>query len=455
MRRRVLVLSAAVLTVSASVAPTADAVPVLPPLATSPNVELVANLPGSYAGLVFQGDYAYATGWASGLTVFDISTPEQPVPVGALPLPHFENEDVDLCGTTLIITNDRAEEDLGAVLYSIDVSDPTLPVLAGVLPLGLTGSGRGPGHIANFVTADCSQVWVDGGDDVEVLDLSDPAAPQSLGSFRSWAAVGPDPDNPAAFLVTHDTEVDKKGVLWSVGGGGIAGYRLTDDPLAPELLTTSGARGVNVDFDPTNSPYNDFIMHNSQRGNGNVLLVSEEDYIDQQETPPGGCNGQGKFETWLIGKRPGGMRPLDTWQTELNGFVAGGEAEDSKAPVVVNCSAHWFDQRDGLAAVAWYEQGVRLLDARDPWDIRQVGYYVPVDGTPWAAYWAPNADDIVYTADPARGIDVLRISDPDDAAAPTVEAPILAQWFGPEGTPSQLAGFRASTLFGWSCALPD
>ena len=46
--------------------------------------------------------------------------------------------------------------------------------MSAVLPLGLTGSGRGSGHIANFVKPDCSQAWVDGGDHVEVVDLSDP-----------------------------------------------------------------------------------------------------------------------------------------------------------------------------------------------------------------------------------------------------------------------------------------
>ena len=113
MRRAVLFLAALGLTLSTTVA--ADAIPVLPPLRTSPNVQLLANIPGSYAGLVFQGDYAYATGWPTGLTVFDISEPELPVPVGALPLPHFENEDVDLCGDTLLITHDQAEG-VGAAL---------------------------------------------------------------------------------------------------------------------------------------------------------------------------------------------------------------------------------------------------------------------------------------------------------------------------------------------------
>ena len=148
------------------------------------------------------------------------------------------------------------------------------------------------------------------------------------------------------------------------------------------------------------------------------------------------------------------MRPIDTWQTELNGFVAGGDADDSKAPVTANCSSHWFDHRNGVAAVGWYEQGVRFLDVRNPRNIRQIGYYLPADGATWAAYWAPNASDIVYTTDVSRGIDVLRIGNAGDAAAPTVTAPILDEWFGPAGTTSSVPGFRASTVYGWGCALP-
>jgi hypothetical protein len=65
-------------------------------------------------------------------------------------------------------------------------------------------------------------------------------------------------------------------------GGGAAGYRLTSDPLAPQLLGTTGAAGTNP------SPYNDFILHNSQR-RGKTLLITEEDYVDTDEVPPGGC----------------------------------------------------------------------------------------------------------------------------------------------------------------------
>ena len=403
-----------------------------PPLAVSPNVELLGNIPGSAAGMDFTGHYAYVTGW-DGLTVLDIAAPASPTVAGFLPLPHFENEDVDLCGDTLIIVNDREARDIGAVMYVIDISARTTPSVSAVLPLGLTGEGRGSGHIANFVTQDCSLVWVDGGNLVEVVDLSNPAAPQSLGKFESEAS------KSDAFKVTHDTELDGQGFLWSVGGGGAAGYRLTKDPLKPRLRWTTGPAGVNP------SPYNDFILHNSKRV-GNVLYVTEEDYIDTSETPPGGCRGQGKFETWQI-RTDGVLAPLDTWQTELNGMFTDGSA-DSKAPVTVNCSSHWFEVRAGVAAVGWYEQGTRFLDLTDPTNILQVGYYLPANGSTWAAYWSPTdrTGQIAYTTDVYRGIDILRL-DRSRAGTP-VQAPVPATWFDAVATP---ATYEPSSTFGWAC----
>ncbi len=413
-----------------------------PPLATSSNVQFVQHVPGSAAGMNFKDHYAYVSGWG-GITVLDIADADSPQLVGALPLPHFENEDVDLCGNTLIVLNDREARDLGSLMYVVSIANPTSPVVTTVLPLGLTGSGRGSGHIANFVKPDCTQAWVDGGDHVEVVDLTMPSAPRSLGKFESAASMSD------AFRVTHDTELDSTGTAWSVGGGGAAGYRLTTDPLAPQLLGTTGTAGTNP------SPYNDFILHNSQR-RGKTLLVTEEDYIDTDEVPPGGCRGQGKFETWDLSRlNKGKITPLGTWETELNGMFTGG-AVDSKAPVTVNCSSHWFDAKDGVAAVGWYEQGVRFLDYRTPTDIAQVGYYIPANGSTWAAYWSPTDPngEIVYTADAYRGVDVLKI-DSGGLTGKKVKAPVRAEWFGSPTADS--ASFQPHPDYGFVCPVlkPD
>jgi hypothetical protein len=214
---------------------TGRAAVVEPPLAASGNVHLVAHIPGSAAGMNFTDHYAYVSGWG-GITVLDIAKADDPKVVGSLPLPHFENEDVDLCGNTLIVANDREAQDLGSIPYVVSIANRTAPSVIAVLPLGLTGNGRGAGHIANFVKSDCSQLWVDGGNLVEVVDLSVPSAPRSLGKFESAASLS------SSFKVTHDTELDSTGTAWSVGGGGAAGYRLTPDPLAPQLLGTTGTQ---------------------------------------------------------------------------------------------------------------------------------------------------------------------------------------------------------------------
>jgi hypothetical protein len=414
----------------------AQSLAVDPPLANSSNVQYLGHIPGTAAGMTFKDHFAYVSGWG-GITVLDIAQPEAPKLVGALPLPHFENEDVDLCGNTLLVVNDRAEQDLGAVMYVISIANPTTPVLSAILPLGLTGEGRGSGHIANFVKPNCTQAWVDGGELVEVVDLTIPSAPRSLGKFESAASLS---DN---FKVSHDTELDSTGTVWSVGGGGAAGYKITSNPLAPQLLGTTGTAGRNP------SPYNDFILHNSQR-RGKTLLITEEDYIDTDEVPPGGCRGQGKFETWdlsRLGKRQ--ITPLGTWETELNGMFTSG-AVDSKAPVTVNCSSHWFDAKGGVAAVGWYEQGVRFLDYRSPTQITQVGYYIPANGSTWAAYWAPTdpTGQVVYTADAYRGVDVLKIKD-GGLTGKKVRAPVRNEWFGQKVTDS----FTPSPTYGFMCPL--
>jgi hypothetical protein len=396
------------------------------------------HIPSTAAGMNFKGHYAFVTGW-TGVTVLDIAKPDEPQRVATLPLPHFENEDVDLCGNTLIVVNDREAKDLGSVMYVVDITNPLTPSIRAVLPLGLTGSGRGSGHIANFVRSDCTQAWLDGGDHVEVVDLSNPSAPRSLGKFESAAS------QSDAFRVTHDTELDSTGTVWNVGGGGAAAYKLTSNPLAPKLLASTGTAGRNP------SPYNDFILHNSQR-RGNTLLITEEDYVDTDEVPPGGCRGQGKFETWDVSKlSKGTITPLGTWETELNGMFTGG-AVDSKAPVTVNCSSHWFDAKNGIAAVGWYEQGVRFLDYRNPRDITQVGYYIPANGSTWAAYWSPTDrnGEIVYTADAYRGIDVLRIEGGGRTGG-KVKAPVRDEWFGSPALDSLT--FQPGPTFGLVCPI--
>lgn len=211
----------------------------------SDNVSLLATLPvGKPIGARFRDQLMYVTG-TEGLEIYDVARPELPVLTGALPLPHFENEDVDLGGDILLISNDPSEG-LG-FLYVVDISNPRLPKLRGVLQNGV-GDGQaqdlldifgvppvgglpdtGIGHTASCVKADCSWAYLAGtSKGITIVDLRNPAEPKIAGGFV--------PDITG--LATHDVQVDATGIAWIVGAEGTAGYDVTD-PLRPALVARS------------------------------------------------------------------------------------------------------------------------------------------------------------------------------------------------------------------------
>ncbi|HEX2296387.1 MAG TPA: hypothetical protein VHN37_13905, partial [Actinomycetota bacterium] len=300
----------------------------------SANVELLTALPNpGVIGARFRGDLMYVTA-STGLTIYDVSDPRAPQEVGRLPLPHFENEDVDLGGDILLISNDAAEST--GILYVVDISDPAAPSLLTPFPMGGNPAEGGPGHTASCIL-ECRFAWVTDVDGIKVIDLRDPAAPVDLGTFETPAGGG---------IATHDVQVDKQGLAWVVGFGGAAAYRL------PSSYDGSGLGQMVARTDPEgNSTYldelglgdgskpNDFVLHNSLRAKKGVVYVTEEDY-----TRPG-CRGAGSFETWRLPLRGDGtpngedMTIMDTWETELLADTANAAAM---------CSAHYFDYRDNV-----------------------------------------------------------------------------------------------------------
>ena len=123
------------------------------------------------------------------------------------------------------------------------------------------------------------------------------------------------------------------------------------------------------------------------------------------------------------------MTLLSTWTPE-------------RQPGSTGCdSAHYFtDRGDGTLAAAFYGQGTRFLDARNPRAIRQVGYYRPDDANTWAAYWRPG--NLVFVADFDRGVDVLRVG---SGGGKTVIAPPLT---------TTRVGNLPSDQFGMLCQVP-
>jgi LVIVD repeat-containing protein len=318
----------------------------------------------------------------TGVSIFDISSPRAPVRIGRLDLPNAQNEDVDVAGGILLVSDDPFGG--RGILHVIDVRDPTQPRLLSTYSTWVRGllddffnppRRGGIGHTATCIQ-ECRYAWLAGSAaGIDIIDLRDPANPRLARRFAAREAAGR--------FGTHDVQVDASGLAWVAGGRGTAAYDVSD-PVRPRLVKRTDRRGAR-------GPLNNFIHHNSLRLRPNVVAITEEDFGDQ-------CRRAGTLQTWRIG-RGRLLRPLDSFGVE----------RDRSARVM--CSAHYFDARDGLIAQGFYEQGIRLIDARRPGRLRQVGWYLDRPGLYWDARFAPTdpTGSTVYAINHTRGIDVLAL----------------------------------------------
>ena len=270
-----------------------------------------------------------------------------------------------------------------------------------------------------------------------VTDLRDPENPRTYAKpIDLWR-------NDGATDYSHDVDVDARGIAWTSGRGGILGYATsgfwrdprTDGwrsayPWDPVLVAGGGVAG-------TNQP--DMFMHNSDHplsgsvgaagvAQEDVLIGTEEEFTTPCETSgrivvsnlAASWGGEGAAASTL--EQPFRMEALDTFHP----------AQDTPETVDpdLGCSAHYFELAGSTLGVAWYGQGLRLVDVSDARNVRQVGYF-RVTGTDPAANPSSNSWDLawrgdrVYLFDMDRGVEVLRLRPGAEASAlmPSVTAP--------------------------------
>lgn len=415
------------------------------PVASSPNVRLIPQM-GTAETTAISGVHAttgkfFYTSSLDSISVFDTTDPKQPRLRGTIPNLVFENEAMSygervidgklvrflLVGNDLYnvsadpVSGPKRGRIGGGEVIVVDVTNPDAPFVRSRTPMSGEGSVTTSTHTVKCLRTACGTAYSAGdGGEFSVIDLHNLDAPKQI-AVRPSPAAGPNPVFTGGS--GHYWDVDDAGIAWHTGSGGAAAFDVTD-PVNPKPLATTNAQG-------TQSPYNDFILHNSKRPNarsyrttstpslknGNVLLVTEEDYFNDGEEVQ--CSEAGTFQTWQIGniKTPGSIRPLDITNpvAEFGGGLS--------TPAGAFCSAHWFDfNQTGIVAQGYYQQGLRLLDVRDPKNIKQFGYFTGVASEVWDAYWVPERDasgrqtgrktNIVYTADLVRGVDVFEVDLP-------------------------------------------
>ena len=123
-------------------APTAPAQQ--PPARKSDNVKWLESIAEpQVVSARFKGTKMFVS-TLKGLAVYEVANPANPQRIGFLPLPHFENEDVDMSvgGNFVLISNDPSEGK--GILYVIDVGNPASPSIKGTMDTGIADLGFDP-----------------------------------------------------------------------------------------------------------------------------------------------------------------------------------------------------------------------------------------------------------------------------------------------------------------------
>ena len=366
LRKLIVGVATALVAVSATVASAGPG----PGYFASDNVEFVTHVPlnNDSAGAKLVGDYFYITS-SRGLLIYDVSDPVAPKQLSFLPLfqqPYFGEEDPDTNGSILLVGG------LDGVLNVIDVEDKTNPQVIGKL------SG-GDAHTTTCVL-DCKWAY---NDDGTIIDLRDPTKPKVVGN---WA------DGSPAAGGGHDvTEVAPGMVMTSSNPMMLLDAR--KNPAKPKLVGSVGAlepRYIHATQWPRKMK-DDFVLAQAETTSGASTCDGEDD---------------GSFMTFdaTTWRKTRSFQKIDEMR------LGTGLPTDGKMPLGTYC-AHWFEvhpsfRNGGLIAMAWYENGSHFIRVDNKGKISHDGYFLPAAGSTSAIYWIN--DEILYTVDYNRGIDILR-----------------------------------------------
>ena len=429
------------------------------PLISSPNVRLVATRPGSagISGCFMKTAPLFVMSSLDSIKVFDVSDPLNPRLTGTLPSLQFENEAMN-CGERRTAEGTKRFVLVGVDLYQtspddiqhsnvgggelvlVDVTDPTRPHIRS------RATGSTSTHtVACVADTDCRYAYSAGDGSPGQPDPQDPAPAFSIFDLTDidqpfevdsvpGGEVEPFP-SPAA---GHKWNFDDAGFASHTGWNGTAIFDVSD-PVNPVQVAFTGPKyfsdyGESGDSKHTDG-FNDFIHHNSLRpnaaafrpdappsfANGNVLLVTEEDY---EQTD---CSLAGSFQTWHVRRldgSAGAIVPLDKVElADLGTFPV---------PQYAFCSAHWFDYHpSGIIAIGFYGGGTQFVDVRNPRELSSYGHATWGVSEVWDAYWVPvynkngvatgRKTNLAYSVDLVRGLDVYAVTLP---GSPQVTNPV-------------------------------
>ena len=412
MRRVLAAVATLVLAIglSASAAPPVPVPLVVPAVpgasVVSPNVTHIGTIPIEGVGVsmrvvkVGAQVRAFVSG-AAGLSIYDATNPKAPLLLGHLPFYNWENEDIAVSadGSTAFLT----EFDGFLYLDVVDVSDPSVPKIVGVL-------APGGAHTVECADRACHYLF---GSEGQTYDVSDRTKPRELPRDQSWGEL-------TGAGGGHNVHQDAAGI-WVSDTEPLVVFKETPDPLHLTVLTQGGV-SLDTAYQHNNvRPRADKFVSRSTFGGqlrDGELLLGEGETNEQVK-----CGaGSGAFSTWSMA---GFDHKVPMRQLHVLRPVTGAAASKDPAINALGCSGHWFTEKTGkdgsiLVAGAWYEHGTRILSVNPrTGTIAQVGFFQPQRGSTSASYWMSG--DVIWAIDYHSGIDILAF-DQSASKRPTATA---------------------------------
>jgi hypothetical protein len=376
--------------------PAAAATP-LPDAVMSGNVEYLGSIKqdvGLTTGAKVVGDRMFVTS-GKNVSIYDISDPASPRSLGAMKTNiAWENEEVPTNGKLLVVASDfysvgvpecvAALAPTGCVQF-FDVRDPSNIKQVGTIPIA--------NHTAECVL-DCRYVYGRAGTIIDARGVLDGTPPKVIGNWISeLRAQGVDEQR------CHHVREIRPGILLTACQPFAAiSVNAADggSPAHPKVLYTgAAAKFVHSARWPRRGGDKFVLIGGEQnftgrceRNNSEFSVYSAEKVLAHQSS---------QFEGPLAQVGPAG-----------NGVYADGK------PVAgaLGCSVHWFQEHPtfrngGLVAISEYEDGVRFLQVTPTGQIQEQGYFLSLGSSSSSPKWA-GKDDVLYSIDYQRGIDILR-----------------------------------------------
>ncbi|MGH2730501.1 MAG: LVIVD repeat-containing protein [Actinomycetota bacterium] len=386
MRRFTAITACAVVAGSALLWQPASAGPTAGGLA-SDNIEHVKHIPLAQNGVGGRliGKYFYMND-QNKVMVFDVGDPVNPELLGFVQMPQewqFSREDLDGNGKILVVpntvsgVNDGTAPNGGATnaVYIIDVTDKANPKIISKV--------HGAAQHTISCVLNCKWAY---GSDGNIIDLRDPKNPKLM--EEKWG-------DALQAKAGHDVEEVRPGLVMT-STQPLQFLDVRKDPLHPKVL----ALGKNDDGR---------FVHGTQwprAGSDKFLLAAGETTFNFR------CSAtSGAFMTWDASawEKTHTFNMIDEYRV-VNGTYADGNPAAQR-----NCTSHWFEEHPdfnngGFVAAAFYDHGTRFFEVTPAGKIEEAGYFMAYGGQASAAYWI--TDEIVYTVDYNRGLDILRFAPP-------------------------------------------